>query len=246
MAKLGRNRLMFFGSWTGAAVEESATASAVGTGVTVATVTADKFGATVNKTAGEYTFTFDGTNWTYNATQVSLDSYGVTVTGDAVAGDTVTVHYTPASGGWEALGKDNDDLSKELNPDTETSKNVLGESTFTHSGYEPEVDIDPYYADPSRKLYAHLMDIALREAYSETDCLGYFAEAHFTAANEARRVMTGYCFVRQAWFVPQSTGGDTSGLAIPFTVQPVGPMTKKAITYDMTTNEATITDWTED
>ena len=34
---------------------------------------------------------------------------------------------------WEALGRDNDDLSKSLNPDTETSKNVLGESTFKHS-----------------------------------------------------------------------------------------------------------------
>ena len=26
---------------------------------------------------------------------------------------------------WEVLGRDNDDLSKALNPDTETSKNVL-------------------------------------------------------------------------------------------------------------------------
>lgn len=246
MPKLGRNRLMFFGSWTGVAVDEAATATAAGSGVTEASVTAATFGTKVNKTAGEYTFTYTGESWTYRSTPVTLNDYGVIATSDPEEGDSITVQYTPASGGWEALGKDNDDLSKELNPDTETSKNVLGESTFTHSGYEPEVDLDPYYADPSRKLYAHLMDIAVQEKYGEDDCLGYFAEAHFTAANEARQVMTGYCFVRRAWFVPQSTGGDTSGLAIPFTVQPVGPMTKKAISYDMTTNEATITDWIED
>lgn len=64
---------------------------------------------------------------------------------------------------WEAIGKDNDDLSKELNPDTEKSKNVLGESTFKHSGYEPEVDVDPYYMDPDRAMYEKMLTNALEE-----------------------------------------------------------------------------------
>lgn len=150
--------------------------------------------------------------------------------------------WTGEAGDWEALGKDNDDLSKELNPDTETSKNVLGESTFTHSGYEPEVDLDPYYMDPDRKMYEHLLEVAIEEKYGEADLVGYFAEAFFTTANEETRTMTGYCFVRQAWFVPQSTGGNTAGYAIPYNIHPIGPMTKKNISYNMTTNEATITD----
>ena len=56
--------------------------------------------------------------------------------------------------------------------------------------------------------------------------------------------MSGYCFVREAWYVPQSTGGDTTAYAIPVEIHPVGAATKKNIVYDMETNEATITDIT--
>lgn len=244
MAKLNRQRGMFFGSWTGQPIAESATAQVHGTGVTAAEVTAADFGKAVNGLSGEYQFVYSGTGWAYNGSAVTINTYGLTLTGTPVEGDKVTVLYVAASSGWEALGKDNDDLSKELNPDTETGKNVLGESTFTHSGYEPEVDLDPYYMDPSRKMYAHLLDVALQEKYGEADCLGYFAEAFFTAADESTKTMTGYCYVRQAWFVPQSVGGDTAGYNIPFNIHPIGGMTKKAISYDMTTNEATITDFT--
>ena len=54
--------------------------------------------------------------------------------------------------------------------------------------------------------------------------------------------MTGYCFVREAWYVPQSTGGDTAAYGIPVTITPVGAITRKKIVYDMETNEGTISD----
>lgn len=153
--------------------------------------------------------------------------------------------WKPETGGtqvWEAIGKDNDELTKELNPDTESTTNVLGESTFTHSGYEPEVEVDPYYMDPNRAMYAHMLEVALEEKYAEEDLLGEFAEAFFTTVDAENRTMTGYCYVRDAWFVPQSTGGDTTGYAIPYNIHPTGPMVKKNISYNMATNAATITD----
>jgi hypothetical protein len=245
MAKLERNRGMFFGSWTGNAIPESATVN-IGdsTGVTACVVVATTFGTGVSGISGEYVFTYDGTNWMLNGTAVAsiTTTYGLTITGEAANGDILVVTYAAAASGWEALGKDNDDLSKELNPDTETSKNVLGETSFTHSGYEPEISVDPYYIDPSRKMYARLLEVALEERYGESDLGGYFAEAYFQTANKATGKMTGYAYVRQAWYVPQSVGGDTAGYAIPVNINPVGPMTKKKIVYDMATNEATITD----
>lgn len=240
MARHDRNRGMFFGSWTGQAVAAAASATVSGTGVTAATVTASTFGTKVSG-SGTYLFTYDGTNWKLNGNTVTLNDYGITVTGTAANNDTITVTYTRASGGWEAIGKDNDELTKELNPDTESSKNVLGEATFTHSGYEPEIDVDPYYMDPERLMYDHLLECALEEKYGAADLMGYFAEAFFTTVNPATKTMTGYCYVRQAWFVPQSTGGDTTGYAIPYKINPVGAMTKKNISYNMETNEATIT-----
>lgn len=141
---------------------------------------------------------------------------------------------------WEAVGKDNDDLSKELNPDTETSKNVLGETTFIHSGYEPEISVDPYYMDPDRQMYTHMLEVALQEKYGESDLKGKFAEAFFTTVNAQTKTMSGTCYVRDAWIVPQSVGGDTSGYAIPYTITPVGAMQTKSISYNMETNVATI------
>lgn len=249
MAKYNRERVMFFGSWTGAAIAEAASVDIGDSiGITAATVTAATFGTAVHGLSGEYVFLYDGTNWLLNGQPVSsfTTNYGITLTGDAVANDIIVVTYTAASGAWEAIGKDNDDLSKELNPDVETSKNVLGETTVTHSGYEPEVGVDPYYIDPSRKMYKHLAEIAIEEKYGEADVLGYFAEAHFTTANPNTKKMTGFAYVRQAYFVPQSVGGDTSGWSIPVNIYPVGAVNKKAIVYDMTTNEATITDLDDD
>lgn len=241
--KLARNRGMFFGSWTGTSISAAASATVSGSGITAATVTVATFSTAVSGVSGTYEFTYDGTatSWKLNGTSVTLSNYGIETTGTAANNDKITVAFTAASGGWEALGKDDDDLSKDLNPSTETKKNVLGETTFTHSGYEPSVDMDTYYADPARILYDHLQECAVQEKYSEEDLLGYFAEAYFTAVDEQARTMSGYCYVRRAWFVPQSIGGDTSGLSIPFTITPTGGMKRGTITYDMATNIATIT-----
>ena len=141
---------------------------------------------------------------------------------------------------WEVLGRDNDDLSKELNPDTETSKNVLGETTFKHNGYEPEVALDPYYADSASTLYESLSEIALEEKYDDASIKGYFVEVIFTTVNAEAGTMTGTGYKREAYIVPQSIGGDTSGLGIPFNVNPIGPMTEVTVTYTVATRAVTI------
>lgn len=141
---------------------------------------------------------------------------------------------------WDVLGKDNDDLNKELNPDTETSKNVLGEATFKHSGYEPEVNVDPYYADDESPLYEKLLAAAVQEKYGDADIKGYFVEAVFEKAENG--VLSGTGYRREAYIVPQSTGGDTAGFGIPFTVNPVGPMTEVTVSYTMSTRAVTITE----
>lgn len=142
---------------------------------------------------------------------------------------------------WEVLGRDNDDLSKELNPDTETSKNVLGEATFKHNGYEPEVSVDPYYADTESPLYDKLSDAAIQEKYGDADIKGYFIEVIFSTVDTAAGTMTGTGYKRDAYIVPQSTGGDTSGLGIPFSVNPVGAMTPVTVTYTIATRGVVVT-----
>lgn len=141
---------------------------------------------------------------------------------------------------WEVLGRDNDDLSKELNPDTETSKNVLGETTFKHNGYEPEVALDPYYADSTSVLYEDLTAAAIGEKFDDESIKGFFTEVIFSTVNAEAGTMTGTGKKREAYIVPQSVGGDTAGLGIPFNVNPIGPMTDVTVTYTVATREVTI------
>lgn len=248
MARQDRNRVMFFGAWSLTNIAASGDIN-IGdsSGITAATFASGglaDFGAKVLN-SGEYVFMYDGDKWKLKGVEADItEDYGITVTGTPAKNDIIVVTYTKACSPWEALGKDNDDLSKDLGPDTESSKNVLGESTFTHSGYEPNVSIDPYYIDPSRKLYERIKKNAIEENYGEEDLLGYFAEAYFETANKETRTMTGYAWVRQAWFVPQSVGGDTTAFAIPVEVHPVGAKTKMHVVYAMDTNEATFSEIT--
>ena len=146
----------------------------------------------------------------------------------------------PTNVDWEVLGKDNDDLTKDLNPDTETPKNVLGETTFKHSGYEPSVSLDPYYADPNSALYDKLKAAAVQEKYGDEDIKGYFVETIFDGTQSTAGHLTGTGYMREAYIVPESTGGDTAGYSIPFTVNPVGPMTVVTVDYTLATRAVTI------
>ena len=51
------------------------------------------FQEAVENISGTYAFIFDGTNWLLDATPVSLDTYGITVTGTPVSGNTITVVF---------------------------------------------------------------------------------------------------------------------------------------------------------
>lgn len=142
---------------------------------------------------------------------------------------------------WEVIGRDNDDLSKELNPDVETGKNVIGESTFKHSGYEPEVSVEPYYADPDTPIYNKLKTAAWEERYGDEDIKGYFIEAIFDGTQSSTAQLVGTGKKREAYIVPQSTGGDTSGAQIPYNVYPIGAPTDVNVTYVKATRAVTVT-----
>lgn len=123
---------------------------------------------------------------------------------------------------YERLGKDLEEYNVELNPDTETSKNILGESTFKHNGYEVSSDADPFYADTTSDLFTALQKIVdgrLKDDNLKTKAV----EVHLwtEAATGEYEAYQQECYV-----VPTSYGGDTSGYQIPFTVNYVGERVK--------------------
>ena len=117
------------------------------------------------------------------------------------------------------LGKDLEEFNVEMNPDTETGKNILGESTFTHNGYEINASADPFYARTGDALFEALQAI-IDQGLQYEGCATTLVEVHLWDAGTTSGTYKAY---RQPVFlIPQSYGGDTSGYQIPFDVNYVG------------------------
>lgn len=145
-------------------------------------------------------------------------------------------HYIDASFGADAtnyvrLGKDLEEFSEELNPSVEVKKNILGEQTVQHSGYEVQSEVDPYYAYTGDPLFERLAKIA-NERLTGNDCITTKVDV---LVDDTGKVTWAYR--EKVWVVPSSVGGDTSGVQIPFTVYAAGDRTEG--TWDVATKTFT-------
>lgn len=137
------------------------------------------------------------------------------------------LHYLDASFGgstplWYLVGKDVEDLSVNLNPQTESKKNILDENSVEDNGYEPSWDVDTYYANPgdtangAATFYQKLKDIAMNRRTGDackTKQLEVLVDKT-TGAYDA--------WIEDAIVKPTSYGGATGGVRIPYTVTPCG------------------------
>ena len=143
-----------------------------------------------------------------------------------------------ASAQWVRLGKYLEEFNVELNPDTETFKNILGESMFKHNGYEVSSDADPYYAVVGDALFEKLQEFADNRTQDDA-CKTKSLEVHMWDGTGT----TYTAYQQECYVVPTSYGGDTSGYQIPFTVYYVGERIKgkyDALTKTFTPDEITI------
>lgn len=135
------------------------------------------------------------------------------------------------------LGKDLEEYLVEMNPDVETAKNILGESSVRINGYEASTSVEPYYYEYDDSLSEKIMDIAMNRTTGDgckTSVVDVLLKPGETL-NEAPTVVWAYredCYV-----VPESVGGDTSGVQIPFTIYRAGNITTG--TFDLKTKKFT-------
>jgi hypothetical protein len=126
---------------------------------------------------------------------------------------------TYASTDYVRLGKDLEEFSVELNPDVETSKNILGENSVKHSGYEASSDADPVYYEYDDALTEKMMEIAMLRQTGDA-CKTSYVEVLLKPGADKPTVIRA---VREdVIVVPNSYGGDTSGVQVPFTVHFAG------------------------
>ncbi len=134
-------------------------------------------------------------------------------------------HYIDANFGegdaaYYRLGKDLEEYNEELNPDVEIKKNILGEQEPTHNGYEVSSEVDPYYAREGDPLFERLALIA-NERLTGAACMTTKVDVLVDASGTVK-----WAYREKVMVVPNSVGGDTSGVQIPFTINNAGERTK--------------------
>ena len=140
------------------------------------------------------------------------------------AGFGTTVNYV-------RLGKDLEEFNEELNPDVEVKKNILGEQSVVHNGYEVQSEVDPFYAYSDDPLYEQLALIA-NERKTGDDCKT--TKVDVLLKEDGTSI---WAYREDVYVVPNSVGGDTSGVQIPFTVYSAG--NRVAGTFDLKTKTFT-------
>lgn len=135
---------------------------------------------------------------------------------------------------WTLIGKDMDSMSMSLNPDVETTKNILGETIVSHSGYTPELDVDSYKARTEDVIYEKILDIAMNRKYDEESTAAYLLEAVLTdeVKNSDSSTLTGQAWMENVIVVPQEYGGDTAGFDIPFNINLNGGRVQGTVSVD--------------
>lgn len=145
---------------------------------------------------------------------------------------------TYAASTYVRLGKDLEEYSEELNPDVAISKNILGEQSVKVNGYEVQADVDPFYYETyDDALSEKIMSIANTRATGDkckTTMVDILLKPGETEDAEPSVV---WAYREDCYIVPNSVGGDTSGIQTPFTVYKAGNRVKG--TFDLTNKKFT-------
>ena len=122
---------------------------------------------------------------------------------------------------WFLVGKDIEELEIDLGADVESKTNILDETSVELNGYEPSIEVAPYIANPTDSIYDRLKAAAMDRVMDDAHCKSKFLEVivEDTEANSHS------AWLQECYVVPQSVGGDTSGLQIPFNIHPMGTRT---------------------
>ena len=116
------------------------------------------------------------------------------------------------------LGDHLEDLSVNMNPTVETTRNILGETAATLNGYDVTASVAPYYISHDEALSEKLMEIVDNELTGDavkTTVVDVWMKPGETA--DAAPVVIK-AIRREVIVAVQSYGGNTSGVQIPFNI----------------------------
>ena len=122
---------------------------------------------------------------------------------------------------YTKLGKDLESFNVELNPKVESVRNILGENSVQHSGYEVSADADPFYYYENDELAQKVLDIALGRLTGD-ECKTTYLDVVLKPGADGAAPTVVTAWREEVYVVPSSYGGDTSGVQTPFTLHFAG------------------------
>ena len=136
-------------------------------------------------------------------------------------------HYIDASFGgatpnYVRLGKDLEEYNNELSPNISSINNILGEKRVRNAGYDSSASVSPFFAEYNDALTTKIFDIANRRLLGD-ECRTTVVDVLMQAPTVAGANPTVIWAYRRSVFVSvDSTGGNTDGVQIPFTINDEG------------------------
>ena len=128
---------------------------------------------------------------------------------------------TYAATEYVRLGKDLEEFSVDLNPDVETSNNILGENSVKHNGYEATSEADHVYYEYDDAFTEKMMENAMLRKTGD-ECRTSYVEVLLKPGTEGAAPTVIRAVREDVIVVPNSYGGDTTGVQVPFTVNFAG------------------------
>lgn len=131
-----------------------------------------------------------------------------------------------STGQWYLIGKGIDDMSVEMNGSFEQTKDITGETTTSDSGYQPQISVEPYRADPDDAIYEKLRDISMNRKSGDDAKAEYLEVIIEDTADTKHKAWKEDCRVEIS-----SYGGDTTGFGINFNIWADGNREEGEVTY---------------
>ena len=129
------------------------------------------------------------------------------------------------------LGKHLQQYNEDLNPQVNTTNNILGEQVVLHTGYQVSSTAEPYYAEEGDPLWDKLQEIA-NKRITGNGCETTRVDG---LMDDEGNVLWAY--MESCKVIPTSLGGDTTGVQIPFQVHNCG--NRQRVNFDLATKTAT-------
>lgn len=128
---------------------------------------------------------------------------------------------------WFLIGSGIDDLSVEMNGSFEQTKDITGNTAVSDTGYQPQISVDPYRANPDDDIYETLEDLAMNRKSGDSSKAEIMEVLRTTDGATGHKAWTEDVKVEITNY-----GGDTSGMHINFNIWSDGNRKEGTVSYE--------------